>query len=34
MHEIMTLEHAERQAWVRHIAGINRRLNEAAAQAE
>lgn len=30
MHEIMTLEHAERQAWVKHIAGINRRLNEAA----
>ena len=28
--EILALEHAERRRWVQEIAGINRRLNEAA----
>jgi hypothetical protein len=29
MDQILTLEHAERQAWVEQIAAINRRINEA-----
>jgi hypothetical protein len=28
--EIMALEHLERESWVKQIAGINKRLNEAA----
>ena len=28
--EILALEHAERQEWVKEIASINRRLNESA----
>jgi hypothetical protein len=28
--EILQLEHAERQQWVKQVADINRRLNEAA----
>jgi hypothetical protein len=28
--QIMTLEHGERQEWVKQVAAINRRLNEAA----
>jgi hypothetical protein len=30
--EIMALEHAERQQWVRQVADINRRINEASEQ--
>ncbi len=30
--EILIMDHLERQAWVDQIAGINRRLNDAAAQ--
>lgn len=28
--EILTLDHLERQTWVEQIAGINKRLNDAA----
>jgi hypothetical protein len=28
--QIMDLEHAERKEWVKQVADINRRLNEAA----
>lgn len=28
--EILSMEHPERQTWVKHIASINQRLNEAA----
>jgi hypothetical protein len=30
LEEILNLEHAERQQWVKQIADINRRLNETA----
>ncbi len=30
--EIMRMEHQDRQRWVAEVAGINRRLNEAAEQ--
>ena len=33
-HEVLALEHSERQHWVRQIASINRRLNQAIQTAE
>jgi hypothetical protein len=33
-HEILTMEHPERQQWAHEIAKINRRLNEAAQGSE